>query len=231
VKKIVRYLLFLGSKLLLSGFILSVGIVVLCKYVAPPISGMMVYKWWEQENYSIDYRWKSLREINSSVPLAFMASEDQKFLNHNGFDIVAIRKAIETNKDSKKKRGASTISQQVAKNVFLLPTKSYFRKGLEVYFTFLIEFVWGKERIMEVYMNVVELGEGVYGIEAASQNYFKKSASKLTKIEAALVSTSLPNPLFYALAKPNAYMIKRKFWVLQQMNNLGGEGILSEWYE
>ena len=192
---------------------------------------MMVYKWWEQENYSIDYRWKSLREINSSVPLAFMASEDQKFLNHNGFDIVAIRKAIETNKDSKKKRGASTISQQVAKNVFLLPTKSYFRKGLEVYFTFLIEFVWGKERIMEVYINVVELGEGVYGIEAASQNYFKKSASKLTKIEAALVSTSLPNPLFYALAKPNAYMIKRKFWVLQQMNNLGGEGILSEWYE
>ena len=119
----------------------------------------------------------------------------------------------------------------MAKNVFLLPTKSYLRKGLEVYFTFLIEFVWGKERIIEVYINVVELGEGVYGIEAASQNYFKKSASKLTKIEAALVATSLPNPLFYVLAKPNAYMIKRKFWVLRQMNNLGGESILSEWYE
>jgi monofunctional biosynthetic peptidoglycan transglycosylase len=231
VKKIVIYLFFLGLKVMLMSILLSVGVVVLYKYVAPPISGMMVYKWWEQENYSIDYRWKSLQEIDSSVPLAFMASEDQKFLNHNGFDIVAIRKAIETNKDAKKKRGASTISQQVAKNVFLLPTRSYFRKGLEVYFTFLIEFVWGKERIMEVYINVVELGEGVYGIEAASQNYFKKSASKLSRIEAALVATSLPNPLFYSLAKPKAYMQKRKLWVLRQMNNLGGEGILSEWYE
>ena len=143
---------------------------------------MMLYKWWNQENYSIDYRWRDLEEIGSSVPLAFISSEDQKFLNHNGFDVEAIKKAIESNKESKKVRGASTISQQVAKNVFLLPTKSYFRKGLEVYFTFLIELVWGKERIMEVYINVVELGEGVYGVEAAAQNYFKKSAKKLAEI-------------------------------------------------
>jgi len=192
---------------------------------------MMLYKWWNQENYSIDYRWRDLEEIGSSVPLAFISSEDQKFLNHNGFDVEAIKKAIESNKESKKVRGASTISQQVAKNVFLLPTKSYFRKGLEVYFTFLIELVWGKERIMEVYINVVELGEGVYGVEAAAQNYFKKSAKKLSRNNAALMATVLPNPLIFKLKSPSAYMQKRSNWVLRQMNNLGGEGILREWYE
>lgn len=207
------------------------GTVVLYKYVAPPITGMMFYKWWAQENYTIDYRWKDLEEIDSSVPLAFISSEDQKFLDHNGFDVEAIKKAIESNKESKKVRGASTISQQVAKNVFLLPTKSYVRKGLEVYFTFLIELIWGKERIMEVYINVVELGEGVYGVEAAAQNYFKKSANKLNRSEAALMATVLPNPLIFKLKSPSAYMRKRSNWVLRQMNNLGGEGILREWYE
>ena len=192
---------------------------------------MMFYKWWNQENYNIDYRWKDIEDIDSSLPLAFISSEDQKFLDHNGFDVQAIKRAIESNKDSKKVRGASTISQQVAKNVFLFPTKSYLRKGLEVYFTFLIELVWGKERIMEVYINVVELGEGVYGAEAAAQNYFKKPAEKLTRNDAALMATVLPNPLVYKLKSPSAYMKKRSNWVLLQMNNLGGEGILSEWYE
>ena len=152
---------------------LSFAWVVAYKFIAPPITGMMFYKWWEQENYTIDYRWKDVEEIDSSVPLAFISSEDQKFLDHNGFDVEAIKKAIESNKESKKVRGASTISQQVAKNVFLLPTKSYLRKGLEVYFTFLIELVWGKERIMEVYINVVELGKGVYGVEAAAKNILR----------------------------------------------------------
>ena len=192
---------------------------------------MMVYKWWNQENYSIDYRWEDLEEIDSSLPLAFISSEDQKFLDHNGFDVAAIKKAMESNKGAKKIRGASTISQQVAKNVFLLPTKSYFRKGLEVYFTFLIELVWGKERIIEVYVNVVELGEGVYGAEAAAQKYFKKSANKLSRSDAALMATALPNPLIYKLKKPSGYMLKRQQWVLRQMRNLGGEALLSEWYE
>ncbi len=192
---------------------------------------MMIYKWWKQENYTIDYSWKDIKEINSSVPLAIISSEDQKFLDHNGFDVEAIKKAIESNKDSKKVRGASSISQQVAKNVFLLPTKSYLRKGLEVYFTFLIELVWGKQRIMEVYINVVELGEGVFGAEAAAQKYFKKSAKKLSRQNAALMATALPNPLIYKLKSPSGYMLKRSNWVLRQMNNLGGEGILVEWYE
>lgn len=192
---------------------------------------MMFHKWWNQENYTIDYRWEDLEEIDSSLPSAFISSEDQKFLDHNGFDVAAIKKAIESNKNSKKVRGASTISQQVAKNVFLLPTKSYIRKGLEVYFTFLIELVWGKERIMEVYVNVVELGEGVYGAEAAAQKYFNKSANKLSRAEAALMATALPNPLIYKLKKPSTYMYKRQQWVLRQMRNLGGEGLLMEWYE
>ncbi len=209
----------------------SIGSVVLYKFVAPPISGMMFYKWWNQENYKIDYRWKDIKDIDSSLPLAFISSEDQKFLDHNGFDVQAIKRAIESNKESKKVRGASTISQQVAKNVFLFPTKSYLRKGLEVYFTFLIEFVWGKERVMEVYINVVELGEGVYGAEAAAQVYFNKSAMKLNRNDAALMATVLPNPLVYKLKSPSAYMKNRSNWVLRQMNNLGGEGIISEWYE
>ncbi|MDC1452373.1 monofunctional biosynthetic peptidoglycan transglycosylase [Vicingaceae bacterium] len=218
-------------KLLAVFLLLSFAWVAAYKYLSPPITGMMFYKWWEQENYTIDYRWKDLKEINSSVPLAFISSEDQKFLDHNGFDVEAIRKAIKSNKESKKLRGASTISQQVAKNVFLLPTKSYLRKGLEVYFTFLIELVWGKERIMEVYINVVELGKGVYGVEAAAQKYFKKSTKKLSRQNAALIATALPNPLIYKLKSPSGYMHKRANWVLRQMNNLGGEGILREWCE
>jgi monofunctional biosynthetic peptidoglycan transglycosylase len=231
VKKIVRRILFGVLKLITLLIVVSLAWVVTYRYVSPPITGMMLYKWWKQENYSIDYRWKSIEEVDSSVPLAFISSEDQKFLDHNGFDVEAIKKAIESNKESKKVRGASTISQQVAKNVFLLPTKSYLRKGLEVYFTFLIELVWGKERIMEVYINVVELGEGVYGVEAAGQKYFKKSAKNLSRQNAALIATALPNPLIYKLKSPSGYMHKRSNWVLRQMNNLGGEGILREWYE
>lgn len=231
MKRIYKRILFWLLRTVFSLMILSLAWVVAYKYITPPISGMMIYKWWDQENYTIDYRWQDLQEIDSSLPLAFICSEDQKFLNHNGFDVTAIRKAIETNKTSEKRRGASTISQQVAKNVFLLPTKSYLRKGLEVYFTFLIELIWGKERIIEVYVNVVELGEGVYGVEAAAQKWFKKPAAELTRNDAALIATSLPNPLFYKLKKPSAYMYKRQQWVLRQMRNLGGEGILSGWYE
>lgn len=231
MKKTVRRILVGLLKLLAVFVLLSFTWVVAYKYISPPITGMMIYKWWKQENYTIDYSWKDIKEINSSVPLAIISSEDQKFLDHNGFDVEAIKKAIESNKDSKKVRGASSISQQVAKNVFLLPTKSYLRKGLEVYFTFLIELVWGKQRIMEVYINVVELGEGVFGAEAAAQKYFKKSAKKLSRQNAALMATALPNPLIYKLKSPSGYMLKRSNWVLRQMNNLGGEGILVEWYE
>jgi len=227
IKKIFRGLV----KLLGVFFLLTIFWVILYKYTSPPITGMMLYKWTNVENYSIDYRWKPLNEINVAFPLAFIASEDQFFLKHNGFDVEAIKKAIRTNKTTKRIKGASTISQQVAKNVFLIPTKSYFRKGLEVYFTTLIELIWKKRRIMEVYLNIVELGEGVYGVEAACQNYFATTSSEVKKEQAATVAVTLPNPLIMKLTKPSLYMQKRSKWVIQQMKNLGGERILSEWYE
>lgn len=192
---------------------------------------MMLHNWLTEENYRYNYDWRDLEEIDSSVPLAFIAAEDQKFLEHKGFDVEAIEKAIKHNKESKRKRGASTISQQVAKNVFLFPTKNFLRKGVEAYFTALIELIWGKRRIMEVYCNVVELGEGTYGVESASIKVFKKSASSISRSQSALIATVLPNPIKFKLSSPSGYMYQRQAWIMRQMNNLGGEQILAEWYE
>lgn len=192
---------------------------------------MMFYKWMSEENYTIEKEWKALEEVSPWFPLAIISAEDQKYLKHNGFDVDAIQKAIQQNKNSERKRGASTISQQVAKNVFLFPTRSYLRKGLEVYFTSLIELIWGKRRIMEVYINVVELGKGIYGAEAAAFSYFKKPAKQLTKQEAALMATVLPNPLIFQLAQPSAYMRNRQQWIIRQMHNLGSKRLTAQWYE
>lgn len=145
MKRLIKSFFRFVFKIVLLFVLLSVTWVVVYKFVNPPISGMMFYNWLTEENYRYNYEWKDLNEINSSVPLAFIAAEDQKFLEHNGFDVEAIEKAIKHNKDSKRKRGASTISQQVAKNVFLFPTKSFFRKGVEAYFTGLIELIWGRK--------------------------------------------------------------------------------------
>jgi monofunctional biosynthetic peptidoglycan transglycosylase len=164
----------------------------------------------------------SMRELSKNAKLSVIASEDQLFPDHNGFDIKSIQKALNFNKKKKGKkiRGASTISQQVAKNVFLWQGRSWFRKGLEVYFTFLIELVWGKERILEVYLNEAEMGKGIFGMEAASRKYFQKSASKLTRAEAAMIASSLPNPKRYTV-KPQSTYVGRKYpWVIRQMNNL-----------
>ena len=231
MKRLIKKI-FLSCLKLFGVFFLLTLLWVLCyKYVPPPITGMMLYKWSKIENYTIDTKWKKLEDIDSSLPMAFIASEDQKFLQHNGFDVKAIKEAIKSNEKSGKSRGASTISQQVAKNVFLLPIKSYLRKGFEVYFTSLIELIWGKRRIMEVYLNIVELGEGVYGVESACQKYFKNPSTRITRNQAALMAVVLPNPLKMGLEKPSRYMQTRSIWVVQQMDNLGGEGILLEWYE
>ncbi|HEX5171039.1 MAG TPA: monofunctional biosynthetic peptidoglycan transglycosylase, partial [Cyclobacteriaceae bacterium] len=153
-----------------------------------------------------------------------IAAEDQLFPDHNGFDIKSIEKAIQHNqKKSKRIRGASTISQQVAKNVFLWQGRSWVRKGLEVYFTFMIELIWGKERILEVYLNVAEMGRGVFGIEAASRYYFKKAAKKLTRLQAARIAACLPNPKKYGVNPPSPYIVNRSEWVLRQMRNLEGD--------
>jgi monofunctional biosynthetic peptidoglycan transglycosylase len=163
-------------------------------------------------------------KISSNAKLAVMASEDQLFPDHSGFDIKSIQKALAYNKRKPGRvRGASTISQQVAKNVFLWQGRSWIRKGLEVYFTFMIELIWGKERILEMYLNVAEMGDGIFGIEAASRSYFNKSAAKLTRQEAAMIAACLPNPKVYTV-KPKSKWVSRKYpWILRQMNNLEGD--------
>ena len=163
----------------------------------------------------------SMNEISREAKLAIMASEDQLFPDHNGFDFKSIQNALAYNKRKPGRvRGASTISQQVAKNVFLWQGRSWIRKGLEVYFTFMIELMWGKRRILEVYLNEAEMGKGIYGIEAASNKYFKHSAKKLSRAEAAMIASCLPNPIRFTVKPTSSYVAKKYPWVIRQMNNL-----------
>lgn len=204
-------------------------LVILYAFLPVPLTPLMLQRCVEQ---AIDGRpikmaksWTSLEDISEDLQLAVVCAEDQKFLEHDGFDFEAIEKAIEANKKRKKKgkavRGASTISQQVAKNTFLFPQRSWIRKGLEVYFTFLIETIWSKERIMEVYLNVAEMGEGIYGAQAASQTYFKKEARDISASQAATLAAVLPNPRVYSAATPSGYVIKRRNWIMRQMAHWG----------
>jgi monofunctional biosynthetic peptidoglycan transglycosylase len=172
----------------------------------------------------IEKTWVSRADIAESMKHAVIASEDQEFDEHFGFDVEAIEKAVKYNKKHKNsKKGASTISQQVAKNVFLWQGRTWIRKGFEVYCTLLIELLWSKERILEVYLNVAEMGDGVYGCEAAAQKFFKKPASKLTDEEAALIAACLPSPKRYKVDAPSDYVRKRQRWILWQMRNIEWE--------
>ena len=208
-------------------FILSIATTVLYKFVPVPITPLMIIRDVEQlgsgNGVTMKHDWVALEEISPKLQLAVVCSEDQNYLKHYGFDWGAIQKAMKSNETGKKLRGASTISQQTAKNVFLWPGRSYLRKGLEMYFTFLIEIVWSKERIMEVYLNSIEMGNGIYGAEAASQHWFNKSAKKLTKDEAAAIASVLPNPLRYKASPANSYISGRKAWIKQQMNFWGNQ--------
>lgn len=193
--------------------------IIILKWVNPPITVTQLASWIRGNGLKRDYI--PFKDISSNAALAIIASEDQLFPDHNGFDVKSIKKAIDTNgKKNKRLRGASTISQQVAKNVFLWQGRSWIRKGLEVYFTFMIEAVWGKKRILEVYLNVAEMGPGVFGIEAAAQKHFRKSAKKLTRTESAKIAACLPNPRKYTVNPPSSYINKRYPWVMRQMNNL-----------
>lgn len=191
----------------------------LLKWIDPPITVTQLSSWINGTGLKRDYI--SFEEMSPNIRLAVMASEDQLFPDHNGFDLKSIKKALESKK--KRIRGASTISQQVAKNVFLWQGRSWLRKGLEVYFTFMIELVWGKQRILEMYLNVSEMGKGIFGIEAASQKHFKKAAKKLTRTEAAMIAACLPNPKKYSVQPPSNYITRRYPWILNQMNNLEGD--------
>jgi monofunctional biosynthetic peptidoglycan transglycosylase len=157
-----------------------------------------------------------------------IAAEDQKFAEHFGFDWQAIEKALEQNSRSKKTKGASTLSQQTAKNLFLWSGRTWLRKGVEAYFTVLLEALWPKRRILETYLNVAEFGDGIYGVEAAAQRYFRKPASRLNGSEAALLAAVLPSPRRYRVTAPNAYVRSRQQWILNQMGHLGGAAALKE---
>lgn len=179
--------------------------------------------------YRVHYDWVSLDQISPHIQLAVIAAEDQRFPTHWGFDFTAIQRAIQYNEKSTKGiRGASTISQQTAKNLMLWHGQSWLRKGLEVPATMLLELGWSKKRILEVYLNIAEFGEGIFGIEAASRHYFKKSAKQLNRNEAALLAAVLPNPIIYKANKPGALVRKKQQWILRQMNNLGGESYLKK---
>ncbi len=205
----------------------SILFVIAYRFVNPPITPLMVIRLFEQagngQTVKMKKSWVSLDQMSPNLPLAVIASEDNLFLEHSGFDFESIEKAKEYNarKQGKKVRGASTISQQTAKNVFLWPKRSWVRKGLEVYFTVLIEFVWGKERIMEVYLNVIETGKGIYGVDAASMTYFDTPASKLTRGQAALIAAILPNPQKWNPSSPTSYLLGRQQWILWNMGNIG----------
>ena len=197
--------------------------IVLIRFVDPPITVTQITSIIEGNGFKRTHL--SLDEMSKAAKLAVIASEDQLFPDHNGFDIKGIERALAFNKKKKGKkiRGASTISQQVAKNVFLWQGRSWFRKGLEVYFTFMIELVWSKQRILEVYLNEAEMGKGIFGIEAAAKKYFKKPASRLTRTEAAMIAASLPNPVRYTVKPLSTYVSRKYPWVLRQMNNLDGD--------
>lgn len=169
------------------------------------------------------HKWVTLDEINPKLQLAVVCSEDQNYLKHYGFDFQAIEKALKNNESGKKLKGASTISQQTAKNVFLWPGRSYVRKAFEAYFTLLIEWMWSKERIMEVYLNSIEMGQGIYGAEAAAQFWFHKQAKQLSKDQSAAIAAILPNPLKYKANPPSAFISKRKAWIMQQMSFWGNQ--------
>ena len=173
----------------------------------------------EGQPLTLHHHWVPLEEISPSLPIAVMASEDAHFLEHHGFDYKAIEQAAMRNikHPGKQRHGASTISQQTAKNVFLWPGRSWVRKGFEVYFTILIELVWNKERIMEVYLNSIEMGNGIYGADAVAEYHFNTTADKLTKAQCALIAVSLPNPRRFNSASPSAYMLKRQTRILREM--------------
>jgi len=211
------------KKIFLVLFLAQLFYILLIRFIDPPITITQITGIIEGNGFKRTHI--SLDQMSMASKLAVIASEDQLFPDHNGFDIKGIERALAFNKKKKGKkiRGASTISQQVAKNVFLWQGRSWFRKGMEVYFTFMIELVWSKKRILEVYLNEAEMGKGVFGIEAAARKYYKKPASKLTRTEAAMIASSLPNPVRYTVKPVSTYVSRKYPWVLRQMNNLDGD--------
>lgn len=211
-------------KTILFLFLFSLFMVVLYRFVPVYYTPLMFIRMYEQKQADrpvrLEHKWVPLEEISQQLVQAVVASEDNLFLIHNGFDFEQIELAQKAAEKGKKLRGASTISQQTAKNVFLWPGRSYVRKGLEVYFTVLIEFIWGKERIMEVYLNSIEMGDGIYGAEAVALKHFNKHARQLNKADAALIAASLPNPIRFNSSRPSPYMLRRQSKIMSLMDKI-----------
>lgn len=202
------------------------------RWLDPPTSAFMLEAraealWHGERDYRTRYQWVPLEGISPQAALAMIASEDQQFPFHAGFDFKSIREAVRAHERGRKLRGASTISQQVAKNLFLWSGRSFVRKGLEAMFTVMIEALWPKERILEIYLNIAEFGRGVYGVQAAARVFFHTDASRLNSAESALLAVALPDPRLYRVAAPSRYMLAQREWVLRQMANLGGPAYLS----
>ena len=214
VRRVIRWLLiaFFGSTILA---------VILYRFLPVYVTPLMIIRLADQvvdgRTLAMHHEWKPIEKISPHLPVAVMASEDQRFLLHHGFDFDAISKAVENNKKGGKTHGASTITQQTAKNVFLWPGRSWTRKGFEAYFTFLIEMFWSKQRIMEVYLNSIEMGDGIYGAEAVAKRHFAKSAEVLTRSDCALIAATLPNPIRFDSSNPSSYMLKRRDQIKKQM--------------
>jgi monofunctional biosynthetic peptidoglycan transglycosylase len=207
---------------LLSTAMLSVLLVLAFRWLPVPTTAFML----QDDEPELRHEWVSWDEISGHVAVAVIAAEDQKFPLHDGFDFDAIDRALDDAGRGRRQRGASTISQQVAKNLFLWPGHSWVRKGLEVWFTIWVEALWPKRRILEIYLNSAEFGRGVWGVEAASRSYFGKPAARLTRSEAALLAAVLPSPKRMRVANPSAYVRRRQDWILIQMNRLGGTRLL-----
>jgi monofunctional biosynthetic peptidoglycan transglycosylase len=217
LRKIFRFLF----KLFLWFIVLSVFSVILFRFVPVPFTPLMISRALEQKadgrEMTSSHQWVPIEEMSPNIQIAVIASEDDGFLTHNGFDFDAMYKAYKSNRKGKKLKGGSTISQQTAKNVFLWQGRSYLRKGLEAYFTMLIELLWSKERIMEVYLNSIEMGKGVYGIQAAAQHWYHKDAKDLSKYEAAGIAAILPNPRKYRATRSSSYIERRKGKIVRLM--------------
>ncbi|MDD3787967.1 MAG: monofunctional biosynthetic peptidoglycan transglycosylase [Petrimonas sp.] len=220
MKKVLRFV----RKFILWFFILSVGGVIIYRFVPVVATPLMAIRAVQSiaagEKPQFYHRWVAYDDISDNLKRAVLASEDQRFFQHHGFDKVEIEKALEQNKTRKRPRGASTITQQTAKNVFLWPQSSWLRKGFEAYFTVLIEVFWPKERILHVYLNSMETGKGIYGAEAVANQHFYTSASELSAAQSALIAATLPNPIRFNSAKPSAYILKRQAQILRQMRNV-----------
>lgn len=218
VSKILRFI----RNLLIFFFLSTILAVVAYRFIPVYVTPLMIIRYVQQivsgDEPTLKHTWVSFDEISPNLPMAVIASEDNRFAGHSGFDFVEIEKAIKENESGKRKRGASTISQQTAKNVFLWPQSSWVRKGFEVYFTFLIELCWSKERIMEVYLNSIEMGKGIYGAQAAAKYKFNTTAAKLSKAQCALIAATLPNPIRFNSAKPSPYIMRRQRQILKLMN-------------